>query len=157
MDDLAQVFAEEPFFSGFSDAQLRRLAGLARPEVYQNGRYLIRQNGSADRFMLITTGHVVLKAFVPQRGMVPLETLGPGDPLGWSWLAPPYKWHYDGRALERTEVIAFEAEGLRQAMEQDHELGYRLQKRMIEVIAHRLQAARLQSLDLYGNPAGDLP
>lgn len=154
MSGLAEAIGEQPFLHGFSDAQLARLARCACLERYEAGRYLIRQNAPADRFMLLRQGQVVLKAFVPHRGVVPLETLGPYDPLGWSWLAAPRKWHYDGRALEDTEVVAFDADCLIDAMEQDHELGYRLQGRMIEVIAQRLQAARLQSLDLYCNPAG---
>lgn len=153
MTDLSTIIAEQPFFAGFTGVQLARIAECARTERYEAGRYLIRQNGAADRFMLLLSGHVVLKAFVPQRGVVPLETLGPRDPLGWSWLAPPRKWHYDGRAVEDTDVLAFDADCLLAVMEGDHELGYRLQGRMIEVIAHRLQAARLQSLDLYSNPA----
>lgn len=154
MGSLAAAIAEQPFFAGFSDAHVARLADCARTERFGVGRYLIRQNAPAERFMILLSGHVVLKVFVPQRGVVPLETLGPRDPLGWSWLTPPRKWHYDGRALEETEVLAFDADCLIDAMERDHELGYRLQGRMIEVIAQRLQAARLQSLDLYGNPAG---
>lgn len=154
MNEVQSLVRDQPFFAELTDAQRQRTAEYARLEQYPAGRYLIRQNGTADRFMILLDGHVLLKAVVPRRGVVPLETLGAHDPLGWSWLAQPRKWHYDARAVEDTTVLAFDADALLADMERDHELGYHLQRRMIDVIAHRLQAARLQSLDLYANPGG---
>jgi hypothetical protein len=37
-------------------------------------------------------------------------------------------------------------------MEQDHAIGYELYRRFMPVIAQRLQAGRLQLIDMYGRP-----
>ena len=29
-----------------------------------------------------------------------IETLEAGEVVGWSWLFPPYRWHFDARALD---------------------------------------------------------
>lgn len=152
MSDMARRMAAEPFFQGFSDGHLRRLAGCASLARFPAGTLLLRQNAPAQHFFLLTAGQVLLKAHLPHRGTVPLETLGGHDALGFSWLVPPYKWHYDARALEETEALSFAADCLRRAMEDDHDLGYLLQGHIIGAMSNRLQAARLQGLDLYGNP-----
>ena len=70
--------------------------------------------------------------------------------LGWSWLFPPYQWHFDARALELTRTTALDGQCLRIKCEEDHELGYRLGQRFAHVMMQRLQATRLQLLDVYG-------
>jgi CRP/FNR family transcriptional regulator, cyclic AMP receptor protein len=87
---------------------------------------------------------------VPGRGPITVETIGPGEILGWSWLFPPYRWHFDGRAVEGTRAIAFDAKCLRLKCEEDHDLGYELVKQFAHVMMERLQATRLRMLDVYG-------
>jgi hypothetical protein len=77
--------------------------------------------------------------------------LGEGEILGWSWLIPPYNWHFDARAVELTRAIALDGKCLRNKCEQDHDLGYELLKRFAHIMEQRLQATRLQLLDVYGN------
>ena len=36
----------------------------------------------------------------PARGAVVIETIETGEVVGWSWLFPPYRWHFDARALD---------------------------------------------------------
>ena len=69
--------------------------------------------------------------------------------LGWSWLFPPYRWHLDARAIEAVRAVAFDGACLRQKSIDDHELGYELMRRFAEVIVSRLQATRMQLLDVY--------
>jgi CRP/FNR family transcriptional regulator, cyclic AMP receptor protein len=62
----------------------------------------------------------------------------------------PYQWHFGARALELTRAIAFDGACLRLKAEADHDLGYELLKRFSQTIIERLQATRLQLLDVYG-------
>ena len=94
-----------------------------------------------------------MEIFVPGRGHVVIETLEAGDVLGWSWLVPPYYWHFDARVVEPTRAIALDGECLRKKSEDNHELGYQLLKRFFNVISSRLQATRLQLMDVYGAKA----
>lgn len=85
---------------------------------------------------------------MPDHPISPVHTVGAGDILGWSWVAPPYHWHFNARALEATKAIAFDARCLRSKLEQDHQLGYELLKRFSEVIVQRLDATQVQLLRL---------
>ncbi|WP_290649227.1 cyclic nucleotide-binding domain-containing protein [Aquisalimonas sp.] len=153
MDMLAAIKAE-PFFEGIPEKELALLADCGEAGTFPTGAWLLRQHAPAKHFYLLTGGLVELKAFVPQRGVVTLETLGVHEPLGWSWLVPPYQWHYDARTLEPTTALVFDAVRLRHEMEADHEFGFQLQRRVIDIMAQRLQAIRMQSLDVYGLPGG---
>ena len=87
---------------------------------------------------------------VPHRGLITVQTVREGDVLGWSWLFPPYRWHFGARTLQTTRALAFDGKCLRGKCENDHDLGYELFRRFSQVITERLEATRLQLLDLYG-------
>ncbi|MDH3719745.1 MAG: Crp/Fnr family transcriptional regulator, partial [Planctomycetota bacterium] len=73
--------------------------------------------------------------------------------LGWSWLFPPYIWYFDARAMIRTRAVAVDGLCLRAKCDEDPKLGYELMKRFSAILNSRLQAARLQILDIYGPTA----
>ena len=80
-----------------------------------------------------------------------IQSLKEGEVLGWSWMIPPYKWHFDARAFDLTRAIALDGACLREKCEEDHDLGYELMSRFALIIAQRLEATRLQLMDIYGN------
>jgi CRP-like cAMP-binding protein len=105
---------------------------------------------AANQFYLLRHGKVALQISVPERGSVTIETMEAGEVCGWSWLLPPYRWHFDVQALDLTRALVFDGQCLRTKCEADHDLGYALMQRFAQVIVQRLQATRLQLLDLYG-------
>ncbi|MBI4278930.1 MAG: cyclic nucleotide-binding domain-containing protein [Armatimonadetes bacterium] len=151
MHTLEPILAEHPFLKGLRPAQLQVLVGCASNVRLDAGQYVFREGEEANRFYILRAGRVALEVFVPGRGPVVIETVGEGDVLGWSWLFPPYQWHFDARALDLTRAIALDGDCLRRKCEEDHDLGYELLKRFAQVIMHRLQATRLQLLDVYGH------
>ncbi len=114
------------------------------------GELIFREGDPANRFYLIHKGKVALESYVRERGTVLIQNIGSGDLLGWSWLFPPYYWHFDARAVEPVEAVFFYGTPLRDECEADHDFGYELLKRMTEVIIKRLQGTRRQLLDSYG-------
>jgi CRP-like cAMP-binding protein len=117
---------------------------------FEAGQYLFREGDPADQFYLLRQGRVALELTAPGRGAVTFQTLGPGEIVGVSWLIPPYRLNYDAKALELVRAIAMDAACLRQKCEADHHLGYEMMKRFMPVLIQRLQATRLQILDVYG-------
>ena len=103
----------------------------------------------ADSFFLIRDGFVALEIQAPS-GMITIETLHQGDPVGWSWLVEPYLTHFDARSRGVTRAIKFDAAALRHRCAEDAQLGYELMRSFTSVIVERLHATRLQLLDVYG-------
>ena len=151
MQTLEPVLAEHPFFQGLAPEYLRVLVGCASNVRFESGQQLFREGEEANEFYLIRHGIVSLEVVVPGRGSITIQTLGVGEILGWSWLVPPYQWRFDARAVELTRAIALDGKCLRTKCEDDPRLGFELLKRFAHVMAERLQATRLQLLDVYGN------
>lgn len=149
---VGRVLHEHVVFKGLSPAHEEIIGECASLRVFPASTFIYREDRPAENFYLIRNGRVALEVYIPGRAPIIVDTLRDGDPLGWSWLIPPYETHFDARATELTRVICFNAASLRARMEQDQSFGYELLKRMVPVIASRLAAARRQLIDLYGRP-----
>ena len=136
------LIAQQQFFAGFSEAHLTLFAEAAREMHFEAGESIMEEGSPANRFYLIMEGKVVLGAELEDRGIVPVQTLGRGDNLGWAWLFPPYHLHLSARALSPVRVIFFYGTWLRDEAEKDHEFGYQLMKRVAEVVIQRLRATQ---------------
>jgi CRP-like cAMP-binding protein len=152
MRTLEQLIGAAPIFAGLDDRHLALIAGCGVNDHAPAGAYLFHEGEPADRFYLIREGAIALEVHAPGRGSMVIETLHAGDIAGWSWLFAPHRWQFDGRAVERTRVIRFDGLCLRGKCEADHELGYELMRRFAGAVSERLQATRLQLLDVYAPP-----
>lgn len=142
------------FVRGLAPRHLARLASLAREEALDQGRRLFREGDSGEDVYLVQEGRVALEIDIPGRRTAVLLTVGPGELLGWSSMFPGKRRTASARAVMPTRVIVINARALWQACEEDHDLGYALMTRVAEVIARRLEATRLQLLDVYA-PEGE--
>jgi CRP/FNR family cyclic AMP-dependent transcriptional regulator len=136
----AQV-AAHPFLSGIAANHVRLLADCAMRCQFPAGQVIFRKGETANRFYLIERGKVAIESSTGHE-VVRIDEVGAGDLLGWSWIFPPYVWHFDARATEPTTAIFLYGTMLREYCEADPPLGYELFKRMSEVMMRRLQAAR---------------
>jgi CRP/FNR family transcriptional regulator, cyclic AMP receptor protein len=143
------IFSSHSFLGGLSQRHLMLLASGVQPFTAAPNEVLAREGEIAKAFYLIQAGHVELGLNTPDRGIVPIQTVGPGEIVGWSWLVPPHRWQFDCRATDAVKGLALNAEWLREKCEQDYELGYHLLKQLLTVVANRLAATRLQLLDIY--------
>jgi CRP/FNR family cyclic AMP-dependent transcriptional regulator len=151
METLERIIREHPFFAGMEDRFLDLVSGCARNVRFEPGEYLVREGEPADEFYLIRSGKVGLDISAAGRGTITFQTAREGEIVGVSWLIPPYRWMYDAKAVELTRAIAIDATCLRGKSEADHDLGYEMMKRLVPVLVQRLQATRLQVLDVYGS------
>jgi CRP-like cAMP-binding protein len=152
MEDLERLLKEHPFFADLSAEHIALLVGCAKNAVFRAGQLVFRDGENADSFYVIRQGKIVVETFVPHRGPIAIQTREAGEVLGWSWLVPPYRWHFDARAVELTRALVLDGKCLRDKFDGDHDLGYELMKRFSLLIAQRLEATRLQLMDIYGSP-----
>ena len=148
------LLVESRLFADLAEEHLATIAGCATTAQFEEGAYLFREGDPADTFYVLRSGGVALETHVPGRGAALLMTLHDEDVLGWSWLFAPYRWHFDARALQPVRALAFDGACLRQKSMDDHDLGYELMRRFAEVIVSRLQATRMQLLDVYHHEYG---
>ena len=153
IEGMESIVREHRFFADLDEATIKLLAGCARNVRFNAGEYLFRTGEPADEFYLIRHGRVALEVVAPGREAVVIQTASEGEIVGVSWLLPPYRWTYDARAVDQVRAIGMDAKCLRGKCDADHDLGYEMMLRFVPLLVSRLQATRMQLLDVYGKPA----
>jgi CRP-like cAMP-binding protein len=153
METLAELIASSPVFAGLEKDDLALIAGCAQNVGFADDELLFREGDDADTFYLVRRGRVAFELHTPDRGGLVIDTADSGDVVGWSWLFPPYRWHFDARAAGDVRAIAFDGACLRGKCADDTRLGYELMQRFAAVMIDRLQHTRFRLLDVYGGVA----
>ena len=142
---ISNFIREHPLFKGVDSASTEWLASCAQAVTYQAGDFLLRTGKPANHLFLIVRGRVSIEAPpVADKGAIIIQTLADGDTVGWSWMLPPYTWNLDARAMEKTEVVAIDADKLRARLETDQAMAAKLYRRFSEVMLHRIHGMRKQ-------------
>jgi CRP-like cAMP-binding protein len=155
-EDLSTILQQHPFTADLTDDHLHTLIGCASNVRFEEGMRIIHEGEIAKTFYLIRSGRVALEIDVPGRGAIRVQTAGPGQVLGWSWLISPYRWHFSAVAVVDTRAIALDGDCLRKKCESDPAFGYDILLRLAQVMERRLEATRLQLLDMYGLTAPEV-
>ena len=145
-DSLKHLLGCHPFFAGMKPEHLEIIAQGATKTAFSVGDFLFVEGEPANHFYLISSGRIALEAHEPADGTILLQTIGPGDVLGWSWLFAPYVWHFRARAAEPVKLISLNAAHLLIVAEENRDFGYELMKRVAQVLIRRLQTTRRQLL-----------
>ncbi len=149
-DSIAARLRSDAFFGGLEQDHLTRLASIASVQELRPQEVLFRQDSPADRFFLVLEGKISVAVPALYGPPLTMHEVGPGDPLGWSWLFPPYRWHFEARATEPTRLLSFDARSVRDACEADPAFGYEIVKRFATMMKQRLESARRSVMDTYG-------
>ena len=149
MENLERIIAEHPFFEGLDSEFTKLMVSCASNVRFKAGTYILKEGDPANTFYLIREGKVAVEVFAPQRQPIIVATLSVGELLGWSWLLPPFQWKFHARAIDGVRAIALDGKCLRTKCEENHDLGYAVLKRFAQIMEQRLEATRLQLLDVY--------
>ena len=145
---LERTLREHPLLRDLPARFLSTLLGCVTTRMFQGEDFLFREGEASDRFYLIRTGTVQVECSIEGGEPVPIQTLGAGDILGWSWLLEPRTRHFDARAVDEVRTLSFETARLVEACEQDHEIGFHLLKSFAGLTVHRLRATQMQLVAL---------
>lgn len=147
METLEPVLKAHPFFKGLPEEHIDFIVGCTTHVVFKAGKVIINEGEHADKFYIIRSGHVAL--YIDKPRQITIQTIHDGDILGWSWLIPPYLYRFSAKAVENTRALALDGKCLREKCEKNSDLGYALLKRLVGVLTERLEATRIQLLDVY--------
>jgi CRP/FNR family cyclic AMP-dependent transcriptional regulator len=131
---------------GLDAEQLRKVVSLAQEQRFEAGQTIFHSGEKSSFLHLIVSGDVVLQQ-VKQDRQIAIQTLHAGDAMGWSALTSMAQTHFQARALSPVCTIAFQGAQLREACDRDPPMGYVLMKRLLELLAERVDAMRQQLTD----------
>jgi CRP-like cAMP-binding protein len=142
------------FLRGMSDDHLARLAALTSVVTVPAGHRFFTVGTVARHFWLIRAGQVAIDVDVPGQGRLVVQTLGRGEVIGVSWFFPPFQWQFGAVAVQATEAFQLDAAAVRERCDEDPDLGYQITRRLVAVVAKRLQATRLRMIEFCAEPDG---
>jgi len=151
----AAALADHAFLRGMPPDEVAWLARAAVAVSLPAGRRLFDEGAPAEKCWLLTSGQVALDLHMPGQANLIVETLGPGDVLGFSWLSPPHQWQFGAEAVEPTDAFELDGATVKALSDSHPELGYQLVLRFLATAVERLQATRIRLLDLYAAPSRD--
>lgn len=140
MNNLTTTF-RHPFLAGLEEGHRQAFLQGAREQTYEPGEVIFREGDPASTLYLIESGRVALESGATACPTL-IQTLGDGDVLGWSWLFPPFAWHFQARATEPTRVICCDGGHLLVQAEENPAFGYAVMRRFSQLVIQRLQATR---------------
>ncbi len=147
--DAAMALSSSWFGAGLSPEAVTRLAAIGEVHDLAPGDLIVAEGQVAESLGIVLSGRVALRMLVPERGMVTILTVEPGDVVGWSAVVPPYRGTDDAVAIEPVRLLKFPGEPLRLLLRADATLAASLYPRLLMAVGRRLAATRLQLLDLF--------
>jgi CRP-like cAMP-binding protein len=145
---LQEALRKHPFAQDFEPAHRDKLAALATDTVFSRDQVVFHEGDECNEFYLIVKGLMALEVEEPGHTLR-IQTLSAGDELGWSALLMGAGKHFQARALEQVEALAFDGPRLLAACKEDPAFGFAFMQRLLGVVASRLQHTRLQLHDMY--------
>jgi CRP/FNR family transcriptional regulator len=136
------------FFKDFSNEQANKIAPLAKEEKYAADTLLYQKGHPARSLYLIEEGKVAL-FMTTEMGtnkppmQVTVDIITKGETMGWSAVVEPYIYTLAARCLNDTKFISFDAFQLRQLMDEDCALGFKIMQAVAKVISTRLTHTRI--------------
>lgn len=144
-----------PFAERLAPAALAQLMRIAGTAAFGPGDTVLREGAPTPFLAAVSVGRVALRLHVPERRPQTLFTVEPGELLGWSAVVAPYRSTAEAVALERTELLTFEASALRSLLDADRGLAADVLPLVLEGVSDRLTMSWHQLLDLFGSEASE--
>jgi len=141
-DDLKSLLGQT---FDLTDAHVEALLPLAQEREAANDEILYRQGEPAEHFYLLVEGKVILEAELAPGVTASLNSIKPGYVFGWSALVGG-NHDLQARAVEVSDLVAFEKDSLIALMDKDHDLGYRIIQAILRLIKNRLDTRSAQFL-----------
>jgi len=139
------------FWQHLNPTQIEKIHSISTSLKAKEGEILAHEGDKAESFFIVLDGEISICNHVPKKGSKILETLGPGEMIGWSWLLKSSHWSFDVRVHRKANVLKIPAAKIMQLMEKDSTFKEAIHLCVIEVLASRLKNTRILFNDLYQN------
>jgi CRP/FNR family transcriptional regulator, cyclic AMP receptor protein len=149
----AEYLSAHEFFSELSDDCLKFLCECSSTREIKKGQILFLQGENADKFYVVLSGRISIQMPAIMGPTLEIQTLDKDQVLGWSWLISPYKWNFQTKAEEDSELLQFNGAAILARCEHEPKFGYELLKKFASLMSVGLNAARQKMMDEW-NPAG---
>ena len=134
LNDLKKIWLT----ASLEEPLLEKIQPLAQLRLFGEKAVLFEEGQDADTLYMLLTGKVLLELKASDNIMISLEAMKPGDPFGWSAIVPGSRYTANATCSEPCELITIPGKKLRELMNEDHLLGYRIMEGISKVLQSRL-------------------
>jgi CRP-like cAMP-binding protein len=145
---LPDMLEEVDFLKGIPDAFLPYVAAIGELREAEPGTVLFQEGKESCSVFLLLSGKVELTMRVAGVGTMSIQTVGPGELLGWSPLLGLGAMTATGRTLARCRLVALNVRRMRELCDEAPQFGLEFLRRTAATMAQRLSATRLRLLSL---------
>jgi len=136
------------FFSEFTDAELEKVAAIAEEQTYQAGAQMYKKGDPAAYLYLVTKGKIILvldSYMGPHKPplQVTLDIITKGESMGWSAVVEPNIYTLGALCIDESAFFAIDAPKLREMMQEDCPMGFKVMKAITKVLSSRLSHTRI--------------
>jgi len=135
-------------FQDLNEAQLEKLAAIAKEESYPTGALLYKEGDASTQLHVVQQGKVFLEMkndMGPTRPpmQVIIDVVTRREAFGWSAFAEPHLHTLSSITAEPTQLIVFEGSKMNALMEEECEMGFGIMKGLTRLLASRLNHTRV--------------
>lgn len=145
-----EVLRRYALFAEFPPEALKDIAMFSEELSLEAHEYLFKEGDTADSLYLMVSGGVDLQIAIPNSGehYADVETVVPGEILGWSALVEPYIYHMSAVATTSSRLVVVDGAKLKEHLSQHPEWGCKLVLRIAQIIGDRLSRTRLRLMSI---------
>jgi len=155
-NELVDALQAIPWFQELSDEHFQKICAITHLVRVDKDTTIFAEGEQDENLYIVLEGRVAIEIYSPVRGRIRIFTAEPLDVVGWSSVTPVVRQRTaSARAVLDSRLAAIDGLALRQLCDDDCELGYKIMRRIANVVAARLMVTRLQLLDVFGHPEKD--
>jgi CRP/FNR family cyclic AMP-dependent transcriptional regulator len=136
---LSETLSQHAFTSGLKDSQVAKLAEFASEVSFQEDEIVLVTGQQSKHFYLLIEGSVCIEVGT-RSYVVWVQILKPGAAFGWSALLDHHDTLFQVRAREPSRALCLDGDRLNAALRADAELASELYRRVLALVAGRVQA-----------------
>jgi len=133
-------------FTALPDDLIDRVIAISKPRSFEEGEIIFSEGGQSGILYLVRSGTILIEQEMTRHMTVTVATLNAGECFGYSSLMEEVSFSTTAVSSEASEVIIINGTALREMMEKDHNMGYLIHKRLVQMMAGRLDRRTEQFL-----------
>jgi CRP-like cAMP-binding protein len=141
-----KLLHEYPLFDELTDKQIQAVMQVCREECFLPNAIMFEEGQLADELFVLVEGRVEESFSAGGATLTLIRPVQPGQIIGCQALVPPYTQNCTARSVDRVEVLAIDAAGLRELFARDCQLAVSIQQHVIQALLERIAALRLAAV-----------
>ncbi|HNK63784.1 MAG TPA: cyclic nucleotide-binding domain-containing protein [Anaerolineales bacterium] len=139
-----ETLSQFSLFNGLPESLLKEIAAMSTEVMARQGEIVFREGEKADKLHFLLNGSIALRVKLtsrPEKVTVSFVST-PYQSFGWSGVVPPYHYTSSAECDEDSTLLIIPSEPFLNLMEANAEAGFKVMRRITEIIADRLRNSR---------------